>query len=370
MPYKRPSCGTGNFLEAWRGAWHNAKRIRRGRPASVARMWGRGAFMIDFILQSWSGSGFRARKAAGLFAVVAFFSQGVRAADVFDSPASESSALESSAASGLATTTMKRDSWLKRVARDFSVGFFNFSSVPMDQANQQAARIDAYNYFTFDYRIDRSRKISLRPVFQFGTAGTDYRNEYKASDFRLGDAFLNYTEYNIAILPADIEFSAQMRVYAPTSKTSSDQGLITRLRPWFIFSRTFSRSFEIVFNLEPDYYVQSRTGFLDDRNRVKGNRDFGYESSVDFNYRFNRTFGATTSVGHNEMWSHRVPVERVRDRYHTEELTLDASLNMGLKGLFMVAGVSQKRDIARPRGTFALMRENESQYYLLSSVRF
>jgi hypothetical protein len=257
-----------------------------------------------------------------------------------------------------------------KLRRSLSVGFFNFTSVNMEQAHQQAGRLDAYNYFNIDYHIDRSRKISLRPVFQWGTAGTDFKDEYKAGDFKLGDSFIDFIDYNLVELPFDLELSGQMRVYAPTSVDSSAHGMIARVRPWLILTRNLSRDLSVALNFEPDYYFQSRTGFLTDYGAVRGNRHFAYESQLELNYRFMGRLGGQVAMGHNETWSYAVPIEGVNEAYHQEDLTIDASLNTSFGGVFMVGGVSQKRDVARPRGKYAFMRSSESQYYLLTSMRF
>jgi hypothetical protein len=280
------------------------------------------------------------------------------------------SAAESSAPPVETSALATKSSWFTRVTRTWSAGMFTFSSAPMDQANVQAGRVDTYGYFNFDYRIDRSRKFSLRPVFLMGSAGTDYRDEYKSGDFKLGDSYVLVSQNRIAVLPGDLEFSGNIRVYAPTSKVSADQGMVARLRPFLFLGHSFSKYFDIALTAEPDYYFQSRTGYLDERERVKGNRNYGYESDLAFNYHYDRSLGATLSFGHDEMWSHVVPVEDVHEIFHTENMNIDLSASMSVKSIFLVAGVSQKRDIARPRGDFSLLKETESQYYLLTSLRF
>jgi hypothetical protein len=126
--------------------------------------------------------------------------------------------------------------WTK-LNRNISVGHFAFTTTPMDQVNDRAARIESYNYFTFDHRISRNQSFSVRPVFYLGTAGTDYRDQYRSADFHIGDAYLNYVIHRVATLPGDWRFKAHTRLYAPTSEDSRHHGKIARLRPWWLLSK-------------------------------------------------------------------------------------------------------------------------------------
>jgi hypothetical protein len=152
---------------------------------------------------------------------------------------------------------------------------------------------------------------------------------------------------------------------------SMDQGLITRIRPWFILSKDVSRDVTIKLNFEPDYYIQSRTGSINpDTNKVGGNKNYGYESSLEVDYQFSRRFGAQVSVGQNEMYYYPVPAEGIYFIKHKHEVTTEASLTASFHKLFMVAGLSQTHGVAQPYNQFSLFRSDETDYYLLTSFRF
>ncbi len=286
---------------------------------------------------------------------------------------------ETLASSDGSSTVRLSDSVLADLLANTSFGFFNFTSTSMEQANQGGARLEAYNYISADYRLSRARRISLRPVFHWATSGANFRGEKKDGEIRLGDAFLNYSATDLLDLPFDFDFKGQMRVYAPTSQASRDSGMMVRLRPWLTASRRLTRNLEFSVNFEPDYYLQSRTASVDSTGRIVGTRNFGYESSVELQYRVSRRFGLGTSFGHDQSWSHASPEnydpnvrgrDRLNEAFVSESANFDVSGSASIGSLFMVLGVSQKRDVLRPREPLSLFRSSESQYYLLSSYRF
>jgi hypothetical protein len=259
--------------------------------------------------------------------------------------------------------------WTK-INRNISVGHFAFTTTPMDQVNDRAARIESYNYFTFDHRISSNQSFSVRPVFYLGTAGTNYRDQYQSADFSIGDAYMNWVVHRVATLPGDWRLKAHTRVYVPTSEDSRKHGMVARLRPWWLLSRNFGRKWEVIFNLEPDYYFVQRTTFLDDRGRALGNRQFGYESKAELRYNFNRTYAATLAGGHAQSWSYASEANNIDTRYRTEDISIEASVSAALKSVFLVLGLSQSHGVARPYSDFSFFRADETEYFLLSSIRF
>lgn len=292
------------------------------------------------------------------------------------SPAMAAEFSEDLTSSGAATTTNtistspSSDGFFSRLASNMSYGFFNFASAPMVQANETAARIESYSYLTADYTIARRRKLSIRPVFQWGTAGTNYRNDYVAGDFKLGDAFVNYSHRGIE-MPADFDFSYQVRVYAPTSEESASKATIARLRPQVEIQRRLTRNWNARFTFEPDYYFQSRTGSANKfTGRPEGHRNYGYESEVELSYQIMRGLSVMGLVGHDEMWHHEMPESGV-SLFRREDMRLESGFMISAGPLFMVVGIGQKRDVSgRQKAEFEFFNDDETQYNLLTSYRF
>jgi hypothetical protein len=254
-------------------------------------------------------------------------------------------------------------------------GFFNFTNAPMDQTNQHAARVEGYNYISADYKVARNRTFSVRPVFSFGTKGTNYKEEYKTTSLTLGDAFLNYQMSHLLVdLNHNVDLKINWRLYAPTSDESQRYGTITRMRPAFDFKGSMRniglRKLSFISTFEPDYYVQSRTAAIDDKGeKVLGNRKYGYQGDIGLQYDFTRNVSMAGSLGHEQYWSYTSEVNSLNETFRSEKGTLDLGISWAVGPAFLIVGISQSRDLARPRGDFQLLNDSESQYYLLNAWR-
>lgn len=263
---------------------------------------------------------------------------------------------------------------LRRFTRNMGLSFFNASAVSMEQVHSAAARLEMYNYLSVEYGLGPGRKISARPVFLMGLAGTDYRDEYRSADWRIGDAYINYLDRMITVLPGDFELGGNFRVYLPTSEDTQKRGTIARFRPWLTATKDLARRWEFTIHLEPDYYFQGQTGALDDKGKVRGNANFGYEGRMELKYQLSRWLSASGSVGHNQMWFHTVPSEAAFDPYlnepyRTEGLVTQGALYISTGPTFLIAGVKQRRDLVSPRRSFTLFHDAETEYFILNTWR-
>ncbi|HRK08440.1 MAG TPA: hypothetical protein PLZ57_11775 [Pseudobdellovibrionaceae bacterium] len=259
--------------------------------------------------------------------------------------------------------------WFNEARRNFSSGFFNFATAPMKYTNLGGGQVFTYNYLSLEYRLGRQQKISFRPVFMYAFAGTDDRGFYRDESFQWGDAFINYTHYDLFNLPFDFDVISQLKVYAPTGNSSRDRGMLTRIRPYFIASRVMAPRWSLNLHFQPDYYINERTSYLNERGFVYTNRHYGYEAFAEVNYRINRYFAAAGSFGHDQMWSHP-SVANGQSEFRNEELRADASVSVFYKGLISAVGVSQKHDVLRPRRGLRVFHDEETSYYVRSFYRF
>ena len=255
------------------------------------------------------------------------------------------------------------------IKRNLGVRFFNFSSVNMAQANKDGGRLESYNYFSLEYRLSRNEKIAIRPAFFLNSGGSNFRGQFEDSDFEWSDTYINYANYSWRLLPFDMDYVSNIRVYLPTSEDSQTRGMIMRIRPYFIAGAPLTSRMTYAIHFQPDFYIQSRTGYANDRGYANGNRNYGYKMFGELAYRLNRTFSIFGNLGHDQMWSHSVPVERV-DVYRTEEVEIGASLGVNWGKLASAIGISQSRNVARPRNDFSLFRDDETQYFARSYYRF
>lgn len=271
-------------------------------------------------------------------------------------------------ATGESRTRIDSDRW-SEFKRNIRVMYFNFATNDMRAANENGGRFESYNYFSINYRLSRTERIALRPAFFLNGAGRDFRGQSQESQFSWSDAYFNYTNYALKLLPLDMTYITNVRVYLPTSQMSQDRGMIARIRPYFIATAPITSRLLYAIHFQPDFYFQKRTGFLNERGFPRGNKNYGYETFAELTYRFGPIFTFGINAGHEQMWTHSMPAEN-QDVFRTENLTASVSLGIMYGGLLTAVGVTQSRDLTRPRNQFSLFRDDESQYFARSFYRF
>jgi hypothetical protein len=291
----------------------------------------------------------------------------LEAQDVRDELATSSTGTVTSAGAE-SRASLPQSKW-SEFKRNLGVRFFNFSNVNMAQAGKDGGRLESYNYFSLEYRLSREERIAVRPAFFLNSGGSNARGRFEDSEFEWSDLYINYANYSWRLLPFDMDYVSNLRVYLPTSEASQTRGMIMRIRPYFIAGAPLTSRMTYTIHFQPDFYIQSRTGFANDRGFATGNRNYGYKVFGELAYRLNRTFSIFGNLGHDQMWNHSVPVERV-DVFRTEEVEIGASLGVNWGKLASAIGVSQSRNVARPRNDFSLFRDDETQYFARSFYRF
>lgn len=255
--------------------------------------------------------------------------------------------------------------------RNLGLRFFNFTSAAMEQVGKDGGRLESYNYFSLQYRLSRTEAIAVRPAFMLNSGGSDYRGRFQESQFEWSDLYINYANYGLRFLPFDLDYVANLRLYLPTSESSQTRGMIARIRPYFIVGAPLTSRMTYSIHFQPDFYIQSRTGYANDRGYANGNRNYGYKVFGELSYRLNRTFSLVGEMGHEQMWHHSVPVENVAV-FQVEEFNVGASVGINWKSLATAVGVTQSRNVQRPfnNNSFSLFRDNETQYFARSYYRF
>lgn len=188
-------------------------------------------------------------------------------------------------------TYRKRSKW--------SYSFFSFLSAPYElPVKDRTSLVSSYNYVSFNYKIDYTRRVTIRPTFNMNTAGYDViGREDKASKIELGDLYLQYADYNFALLPGNIGVLAQFRIFLPTSESSRQQKTLAKLGGWFIFSHPFGDSWELNFHTKGYYYWQSQKSYDGGKSYPSHTKKYKWENYFELGKMFNETFGFSATFG-------------------------------------------------------------------------
>lgn len=198
---------------------------------------------------------------------------------------------------GLQDAPSKNKTYYKRSKWNYS--FFSFLSAPYElPVKDRTSLVDTYNYVSFNYKIDYTRRVSIRPTFTLNTAGYDpiFREE-KASKLQLEDMYIQYADYNFALLPGQVGVLAQFRVFLPTSKSSRDQKTLAKFGGWFIFSRPFGDSWELNFHTKGYYYWQSQKSYDGGKSYPSHTKKYKWENYFELGKMFNEKFGFSMNFG-------------------------------------------------------------------------
>ncbi|MBK7892510.1 MAG: hypothetical protein IPJ84_17185 [Bdellovibrionales bacterium] len=274
------------------------------------------------------------------------------------------------AVSGDATTLRASpgSTW-SAIKRDLSSGFFNFTSIKANEANRGHGSLESYNYLSLEYRLSREEKVFYRPAFLFNFGGSDLRDRDVASKFEWSDGYFGYSSYALPWLPFEMDYKTEIRAYLPTSEISQKNGMISRLRGDLKGYVPLTTRSTFLLWFKPDYFIQSRTASTNDRGFAQGNKHFGYDLSANYYYNATRAIGFGAAVGHEQYWTHASAAENL-DVYRTENLNLSAFVGFSYVGFLTHIGFDQSRNIARPRDSFELVRDTETQYFARSYYRF
>lgn len=263
----------------------------------------------------------------------------------------------------------EQDKW-SEFKRNLSAFFFNMASVRMDNLNNQnSGNIDTYNYLSINYRLSREERISFRPVFTYNSAGPGFGGRDEESDAAWGDAYVQYTNFGWKLLPFNMTYITHFRAYLPTSENSQNRGLITQLRPYVIMIAPITSRLLFAIHMQGDYFIQRRTGYLNERGFPRGNANYGYNVFGEVVMRVNPVFGFGGSVGHKQRWNYAVPVENLAE-FRFEDFTTSAFVNINYGGFLTAIGVNQARGLTRQTNQFSLFRDDETQYFARSVIRF
>lgn len=259
----------------------------------------------------------------------------------------------------------------------FSYNFFNWTTVNAKNYRDGDGQFSSYNFVGIDYRLNYDSKVSFRPIFFLSSAGKNFFGDQVESDIALGDAYFQYSHYNIALLPGDIGVIGMGRVYVPLSDASKVNGMLSRIQGRVMLTKMVGRGIELAYHFYPSYFFYSRRGTTNYFDSVKGNKQAELEHFFELSEILTTQFGLSQRVGVTHEWLYDVPSARIQAKR-------DEFLNVSLMASYDVSSVNFRAGVindiklreyntpsARARKKpLQLFREEELQYSLMTYVRF
>ncbi|MCB0389833.1 MAG: hypothetical protein KDD58_01010 [Bdellovibrionales bacterium] len=256
----------------------------------------------------------------------------------------------------------------------WSLSYFNWATQPVDKTDEGKARLSTYNYLSINYRLNGGM-FSIRPTFFINGSGYDeFENEVVESDIELGDIYLQYSKYNVALLPGGIGLTGALRIYLPQAKYAKEQGKISELRGKFYFSKPWGYGWNTTYMLEPRYAFFRERGYFTEFNNVAANRYAVLWHYLEQAKLFNQRYGLSAQVGMKHYYYYDFPSEGLQNRIEDyAEAAMYFLFN--LNGVNIKAGVMQSRNIRHPNGKYepggglSLFKKEESKISIMTSFR-
>ena len=256
----------------------------------------------------------------------------------------------------------------------WSLNYFNWSTQRWDHTWEGGARLESYNFLGVTYRMDTNSSLSLRPTFRLSGAGRNNFNYYAPPEFNMGDTYLQYINWNLALLPWDVGLIGKFRVYIPTGEGSSRRKMVTSLRSWMQFYKPLNHGFELVWHVRPELYFYSQRGVMNRfRSRVLANRQVRFGSSLELAKKMSPKWGFAASAGFDREFYYDVPsfgIERRTQQTYkfSYNVFMDLSgiwLNMGLLNDFATSGAFREED----NKSFGLFRGRDMKFSIMTYIR-
>ena len=196
---------------------------------------------------------------------------------------------------------------------NWKVSFFQLAATePARFDDKKSTAFFFYNYFSFNYKIDETSRFAIRPVFTLESPGVNkYDDTVSKWNMNWGDWYAQYSKFDLFEIGP---FGSRMnlRLYAPTSDGSKENGMITQFHPEFYFETSLRRGTGIEIAFKGDYYAQSKKAysFKTETGKViyTTNKEAELESYVELNQKLNSKFNLKPRLSWFDVWKHSSPV--------------------------------------------------------------
>ena len=289
-------------------------------------------------------------------------------------PSQEEKALREQMKSFMPQPMMERERARKKWS-PWSGAYFNWSTQRWDRTREGGARLESYNFLSATYRLSSSSSISLRPTFILSGAGRNgFNGYYESPEFRMGDTYFQYINWNLALLPWNVGLIGKFRFYLPTSESSSRRRLVTSLRSWMQFYKPLNRGYELTFHVRPEVYLYSQRGVMNRfHSGALANKQGRLESSLELAKKVSTNWGLAASAGVNYNFYYDVPSFGIKRRtQETYKFSYTAFMDLG--GVWLNLGFLNNvvtRGSNRRGGdrSFRLFRDDEMKFSVMTYIR-
>lgn len=262
-----------------------------------------------------------------------------------------------------ATVSRRRSPW--------SMMWFNWANFNMRDFSEGAARLETYNYLSFDYRLDWNSKISVRPEFYLSGAGRDFYGDDAEGEAEMGDIYVQYTHNRWALLSSpfgDVGLAGSLRAYYPNSTYAKMQKQLTRLQARMIFQMPLAGGVWMSYHFRPMYLVQTQKAYLNEFYNPKSNEHYRLEQRLEFSKPFANRWAAHQDIGVEHRHYYESEANGLKER--TDGFfSMSTGISWYGGTVSFKGGLAYEAKIARPDRNPQLYNAADTKYFLMTNVR-
>jgi hypothetical protein len=224
--------------------------------------------------------------------------------------------------SAVETTLLNNDS-------KWSFSGFTMASVKGQDSQDGGGGWFAYNYISAHYRLDYDTRLAFRVPFTYQSAGfTKFNgNDNQAQELKFDDLIIDYTNFNVTLLPGEISVYYNLRTSLPTSHTSVAQKKIVDFRNEFIFSKAIASHVDLEYWPKFTWFAQTQAAYANDFGTVSNTKIYQLDHRMTLWYRADHRVNIGWFVGGDDNWFNKSSVNQT-SRQRTNRLA-EHSLKTG-----------------------------------------
>lgn len=272
--------------------------------------------------------------------------------------------------SAIANQLLDPEEGVNRKRSPWGASFFDWATVNIQNAAEGEGRLETYNYFSFEYRLDWKTKLSLRPEFYLSGPGNDFMDRKADSEIEMGDIYLQYTNNQLAMIPSaagDMDMAGSFRVYYPNSKQNKLEREITHLQARLRFDLPLGGNTWLIYHFRPAYFMQSRKTYVNEFFNVKATENYRLEQILELKKILSGSrFALSQEVGLENRKYYGSAANNLNERVDGY-LGMSTSVSWRVQNVNLKGGLSWETKVGDSRSTkpydFA-----DTKYYLMSLV--
>lgn len=268
----------------------------------------------------------------------------------------------------------------------FGTSYFSFSSADMQAVNEGAPSINIYNYLSLNYRLNSSERFSFRPAFSYRTNGFAGNGDQQTAEVYMGDIYVNYNNYDLAVLPGDWELSGQFRYYFPTSESSQQKKQFGELYNEMRSEKLLSDGWSMTYTTKSSYFLHSQKAYRYERTYPDGGKKIEARANrigeIDHYFTgrkfINKIFSPGVDVGFIHEWNYTSEQVRGGSASRNQlKIAPNTEIHITRRAWFIL-GIENTQDLNNTRITsqweddrgqsIKLFHPENTQYYLMTFI--